>query len=147
MENRVDYSQLRSMQELRQERLRVKVELERRKRLIGRDMERVEELLTPQFWMDQLSLKLAEMIEEATAQVASRIRGFSSTLGFLSDLVLKLTRGFRRPAPASYHERTISRRYKPSREVYYEEDDFDPDEDFAPEETFDNLPYDGNRSC
>jgi hypothetical protein len=135
------------MQELRQERLRVKVEIERRKRMIGHDMDRVEELLTPQFWMDQLSIKLAEMIEEATAQVASRIRGFSSTLGFVSDLVIKLTRGFRRPTSASYRERTVSHRYKPAREVYYEEDDFNPDEDFSPEETFDDLPYDGNRSC
>lgn len=86
MEDRREYHQLGSMEELRHEKLRIKYEIDRKKRMLTDDFERVEEVFTGDYLLGVVTDRVSTLVSGMTAQVSSCIRDFSSGFNIVSNL-------------------------------------------------------------
>ena len=98
MGKRIDFEQLKTMKDVRRERTRVRRDIAHQTDLLQRDMNRFGELFTMDYWMEILSQKAAELVQEVTGKIASRIRGIASGWGLLDGLLSGLTSRFGRTA-------------------------------------------------
>lgn len=131
MGKRIDFEQLKSMKDVRRERVRVRRDIELQEVLLKRDMDRFGEIFTVDYWMDILSRKAAELIQQATANVASRIRGIASGWHFVENLLSGVMDRFGRS------RRVEEERYAEEHSLYDLDDEDFIDEDFISE----------NRTC
>ena len=120
MGKRVDFERLRTMEDVLRERMRIRYDIKQREHVLKNDMERVGEVFTPDYWMAILSQKTAELVEQLTANVASRIRGIASGWGILDSLLSRLGNRFGKPEQQA-------KEYFVEEDFYYIPDDDDED--------------------
>jgi len=130
MGKRVDFERLKTIDDVHKERLRVRYDIQHCEHLLKNDMERVGEVFTPDYWMAIISRKAAEVVQEVSEKVASKIRGFASGWGIVDSLLSRF---------GIFGGSSCNRR---NPEYYAEEEDYYyiPDDD---EEEY----FNGNRTC
>lgn len=131
MAKRVEYKDLKTIDDVRRERLRIQQDIQRTNDFLEDDAQRIGELFSVDYWGAILSVKIAEIIERATSGLASRIRGFSSVFGLVSNLAGGLFRGSSRPAYSGrvrsnrYYDDSPDYRYDSGEDGYDDEEEFD----------------------
>ena len=114
MDCRITSDRLRTIEDVYREQWLVGEQIERQRCLLSYDREQIEEVLSPDYWVDILSMKAAGVIESTAAHIASRVRGTALGAGWISGWVDRLTR-------------RLFRRRSPEQEYIYiiEEDDYE----------------------
>lgn len=114
-----DYSHLKSMDEVRRERMRIAYEIDLKKKMLENDFERVGRVFSGEYLLRVLADRSSRIVSGIASQFSSYIRNFSSGFNLVNGLFDRLTRRFR-----------PSKRYGRPRNEYYEEEYcYEPEED------------------
>ena len=133
MAKRVEYDRLRTIGDVRRERRRVQKAIERTDEFLEDAAEQLGKFLSVDYWSGVLAEKAAELIERATSNVASRLRGISSLFNLFGSLFRRF--GSDRPGGSRQYSRDG---YPPREEEYIGEFD-DPYGDDGYDEEYDIL--------
>ncbi len=75
MRGRITSDRLRTMKDLLREQEWIQERIERQRQLLSRDRERVEEVLSPDYWLRMLAMRAAGIVENVTERLVGRLRG------------------------------------------------------------------------